>query len=262
MTEAKCTRRRFIKESGKVLLGFLGIEVLAACEGLVGTPPKWMPPVVNRYWDTIVSEANSLGLDPVLIASVMAVESGFFSKSESKLEAKGLMQIMPKTAEEIATKLGLSNYDLFDPQTSIRMGASYLKWQIQAEDGDVQRGLCRYYGKCLKIYDGRIMRLVADANKEKSDGFNAWLRSVNSTPSNCGGTGADLRCAFEEQGLDYDQWYRSVSLKCASVAAPNDLPSLIHPGDTVGGKVVEPGNSASGIWIEKGKPEVIQVCTQ
>ena len=59
----------------------------------------------------------------------MRAESGFDSKAFSPRGARGLMQIMPETGQWVAGQLGEQNFDpdqLFEPETSIKMGAWYI----------------------------------------------------------------------------------------------------------------------------------------
>lgn len=83
------------------------------------------------YADTITAYADAQGLDPALVAAVILCESSYDPKAESRLGARGLMQLMPDTAEWVAHKLGEDGADysfdnLYDPQTNIRFGTWYL----------------------------------------------------------------------------------------------------------------------------------------
>ena len=58
------------------------------------------------YADTITAYADAQELDPALVAAVILCESSYDPKAESRLGARGLMQLMPDTAEWVAHKLG------------------------------------------------------------------------------------------------------------------------------------------------------------
>ena len=64
----------------------------------------------------------------------------------SRVGARGLMQIMPATGEEIAEALGVSYHveDLFDPETSIRFGCYYLREQMDRFDQNPAVALAAY----------------------------------------------------------------------------------------------------------------------
>lgn len=80
------------------------------------------------YETEIKLYADEYDVDPVLVASMINVESRFSPKKVSHKGAIGLMQLMPSTAEEIAKKLNRTYYDLFDPATNIEFGCYYLKY--------------------------------------------------------------------------------------------------------------------------------------
>ena len=64
------------------------------------------------------------GQDPLLIMSIIREESHFDKEIVSCVGAKGLMQLMPETAEEIAIINGLP-CNLFEPENNIRLGSLY-----------------------------------------------------------------------------------------------------------------------------------------
>jgi soluble lytic murein transglycosylase len=73
--------------------------------------------------------AQQTGLDPALVLAVIQAESGGDPRAVSRAGAKGLKQLMPATAREVAGKAGieLDNTDcLFDPQLNVRLGTLYL----------------------------------------------------------------------------------------------------------------------------------------
>lgn len=63
---------------------------------------------------------------PELLTSLIFVESEGLPDQVSPSGAMGLTQVMPKTAQEIAGKLGIDSYDLNDPDTAIRFELKYL----------------------------------------------------------------------------------------------------------------------------------------
>lgn len=85
-----------------------------------------------------------LGLDPMLIVAVMAVESGFNPIAESPMGAQGLMQVIPRYHKDKLDALPGSN-SLLDPMVSIHVGASVLKESIH-RTGSVEAGLQQYAG--------------------------------------------------------------------------------------------------------------------
>ncbi len=100
-------------------------------------------------------EANAHGLDPLLVLSVITVESHFDTKAKSSYGAQGLMQIMPFWLKEFAVKNG----SLFDYRINIRLGCAILKHYLDREKGDLFRALARYNGSlgqskyALKVFN-------------------------------------------------------------------------------------------------------------
>ena len=85
-----------------------------------------------KDWTKYILKYSSIyGIDPELISAMIKNESNGDPRAVSYAGAKGLMQIMPKTGKEIAGKLKVSNYDLFDPETSIRFGTYYIAEKIK-----------------------------------------------------------------------------------------------------------------------------------
>ena len=85
---------------------------------------------VGQLARTIVAESRRHDMDPWLVVSVMAVESGFQNFAVSHVGAMGLMQVMPATGEELAGRLGIPWHGpqtLFDPIANVRMGVAYLR---------------------------------------------------------------------------------------------------------------------------------------
>ncbi|MDH5552213.1 MAG: transglycosylase SLT domain-containing protein [Nitrosomonas sp.] len=92
------------------------------------------------YWlkitnDDIFSLVNELApqynVDPALVFAVIAVESAFNVQAVSSMNAQGLMQLIPETAERFHVK------DVFNAEQNIRGGMSYLRWLLAFFKGDV-----------------------------------------------------------------------------------------------------------------------------
>ena len=90
-------------------------------------------------------EAGSrLGMDPLLILAVMAVESRFNPIAESVMGAKGLMQVIPKFHQDKLEEHGGED-SVFDPMTNILVGTRILK-DAMRRGGGVMPGLQLYAG--------------------------------------------------------------------------------------------------------------------
>lgn len=95
-------------------------------------------PTRGRYDDFIIEAANTYGLDPRLIRSIVQVESAFNHMAVSRAGAKGLMQLKPSLARELRV------HDPFDPQQNIMGGARYLRRLLDMHEGDIRLALASY----------------------------------------------------------------------------------------------------------------------
>ena len=119
-----------------------------------------------------------------LVKAVIHQESGGKATAVSSKGARGLMQIMPETAKEIAQELGVKNYDLNDPATNQKFGEHYLKKMLKLF-GDKELALAAY-----NLGPGALKKLM------KESGLSSWgdlskylerkkkyLETVNYVPS-------------------------------------------------------------------------------
>jgi hypothetical protein len=90
------------------------------------------------FADLIATSAQSHGVAPELVASVIAVESNFNPRATSLKSARGLMQLMPRTA----ARFGVTN--VFDPQQNIDAGTRYLKELLHLYNGNLPLTLAAY----------------------------------------------------------------------------------------------------------------------
>ena len=102
---------------------------------------------------------RQIGLDPLLIIAVMAVESRFNPIAESVVGAKGLMQIIPKYHVDKFREFGGERYAVFDPETNILVGARILK-EYLSRTGSLDDALQMYVGASSfddDVYTSKVM---------------------------------------------------------------------------------------------------------
>jgi soluble lytic murein transglycosylase len=102
------------------------------------------------FADLVLPAAQENGFHPLFLYSVIRQESAFEGFVRSTAGARGLMQVVPATGQELANELRWpANYhdeDLYRPIVSIRFGAHYLaKWRDHL-DGDLYAALAAYNG--------------------------------------------------------------------------------------------------------------------
>ncbi len=101
------------------------------------------------FEDIVNSYSADYGLDPLFVLAVIRQESNFKPDAGSYAGAQGLMQIMPATGGSIAKQIGLTGYQdnmLTDPGINIRMGAYYLRQQLDNFDQNMVYCLGAYNG--------------------------------------------------------------------------------------------------------------------
>ena len=91
------------------------------------------------YQALIEQYAAANNLQPAYVAAIIRNESSFRTDAESGAGARGLMQLMPDTAQWIAGKLGVSGFtfdDMYNAETNIRFGTWYLNYLSTLFRGD------------------------------------------------------------------------------------------------------------------------------
>ncbi len=101
-----------------------------------------------EYRGLIEENAAEFQLNPAFVSSIVRNESSFQPMAESGVGARGLMQLMPDTAEWIAGKMKISGYAftrMYDPGTNLRFGCWYLRYLSSLFHGDPVCVACAYH---------------------------------------------------------------------------------------------------------------------
>jgi soluble lytic murein transglycosylase len=140
-----------------------GDERFAALRGAITTMRRAYPQVLSAegervpaevlrvifpldYWDLIEKQSSAHGLDPYLLAALMAQESTFTAEIRSSANARGLMQVMPGTGRRYARKLGITRFTtaaLTQPEVNVRIGSRYFK-DLMDQFGGAHYALASY----------------------------------------------------------------------------------------------------------------------
>jgi hypothetical protein len=86
---------------------------------------------------------NTGGGSSTLIASLINAESAGNPNAISPKGARGLMQVMPATGAEVAQQLGMTDYDLMNPDDNQKIGTAYFN-QMLDQFGDPQLASAAY----------------------------------------------------------------------------------------------------------------------
>ncbi|VWD45808.1 putative lipoprotein [Burkholderia lata] len=106
---------------------------------------------------------RDVGLDPLLLLSVMAIESGFNPYAESGVGAKGLMQVMSKVHSDKFEYFGGTDTAL-QPLANLQVGALVLKDCI-ARGGSLANGLRMYNGSTNPEDNGYGSKVMAERGR-------------------------------------------------------------------------------------------------
>lgn len=100
--------------------------------------------------DTIDTAASNNGIDPELIQAIIKIESDWKPNARSNKGAKGLMQLMPKTAK------GLGVRNAYDAAQNINGGSKYIANLIKRYNGDISKALMAYNCGPGNVNKGKI----------------------------------------------------------------------------------------------------------
>ena len=112
-----------------------------------------------HYVAQAITVGKEVNLDPTLILAVMAIESSFNPRAESRAGAQGLMQVRTHVHQEKFEPYG-GPLAAFIPEANIRVGALILKACI-AKAGSLEAGLKHYLGapnaaSGINTYTGKV----------------------------------------------------------------------------------------------------------
>ncbi len=88
----------------------------------------WQAAYPRAFRDMVEPLASTAGTPDLFVYAIMRKESSFLPHVVSPSDARGLLQLIPSTGQEVAKRLGVPFYtdELFDPEVNIRFGAAYL----------------------------------------------------------------------------------------------------------------------------------------
>jgi soluble lytic murein transglycosylase len=165
--------RRRRQARRRLIVGAAAVALLGLIIAAVMSP--WLDRAVDRvalplaHADLIREQAAEKDLDPALVAGVIYTESRFRDQT-SPAGAKGLMQIMPSTADYIARKSGGSAFvqgDLATPEINIAYGCWYLRYLLDRYHENEVLALAAYNGG-----EGKVDEWVQNA-RDRGERFRA-----------------------------------------------------------------------------------------
>ncbi len=122
-----------------------GPAIRLARASLGGSRRRYLYPL--GYWEVVRPIAQERGLDPLLVAAVIRQESLFFPDAVSPADAHGLMQLLPRTARDVAEAAGRpapDRADLHRVTTNVDLGTSLLRRLLDRYGGSRVKALAAY----------------------------------------------------------------------------------------------------------------------
>jgi soluble lytic murein transglycosylase len=107
----------------------------------------WAMLYPQAFWPEVLQQSQRLGLNPYLVLSIMRQESAFDSTAVSPAGARGVMQLMPATAQDVASRVSqvpATPEQLHDPHVSITLGTHYFASLLERYQGNVVLALAAY----------------------------------------------------------------------------------------------------------------------
>ncbi len=103
--------------------------------------------LLQTGWPMTAHIPSGAGVDPALALGIIRQESSFDTTTVSPAGARGLMQLMPGTAAQVARKLGMRvsiRALTGDPGTNIALGCAYLRGLLDAFDASIPLAVAAY----------------------------------------------------------------------------------------------------------------------
>ncbi|MGJ7458045.1 transglycosylase SLT domain-containing protein [Halomonas sp. RA08-2] len=140
--------------------------------------------ITGRMWDALdwrfpeayrehfLHWGRQTSVDPYLLMGIARRESAYNPTAVSPAGARGLMQVMPGTATQLARQLGISDpgaYGVLDPALNIRLGSTYIRDMLDRYSGNRLAAAAAY-----NAGPGRVDRWLADAPEE----FDLFVESI------------------------------------------------------------------------------------
>ena len=184
-----------------------------------------------QYWTSIRRESALRGLDPYVVAALVAQESTFDAKVRSVANAWGLMQVIPSTGRRIARAVGIRNFTtakLTDPEVNMRIGTYYFSRLVQ------QFGGTHYALASYNAGENRVIRWKAERPGLDEDEFidDIPFPETQNYVKRILGTAEDYRMLYGERGVTPGVGGAPSTRKPAAASSTTKKPTTRKPATT------------------------------
>ncbi|PJB69336.1 MAG: transglycosylase [Alphaproteobacteria bacterium CG_4_9_14_3_um_filter_47_13] len=126
--------------------------------------------MLDQAFPTLLTSMKKIDLEWSLVHAIIRQESAFDYDAQSPAGARGLMQLMPATAKEVAGKKGLSyNIDWLTsrPDYNIALGSSYMEQMLRRFNGSYALAAAAYNGGPGRV--DKWLKQFGDPRKDEID---------------------------------------------------------------------------------------------
>lgn len=151
-----------------------GLDVLDLDYPNASNRSRWELSFPRPYAEWVEREAAARDFDPYVVWAIMRQESGFRPDAHSPAGARGLLQLMPATANDMTARLGtadVSARELFEPELNIRLGTELLVMLSERYAG--------VYPVYFPAYNAGMGRVDGWVRSRASQPLDTWVEHIN-----------------------------------------------------------------------------------
>ena len=142
MRQNRKTEERIIRKKYKIIIILIvSILVLLFYKPVETAILKHLYP--RKYSEYVEKYAKEYNIDHLLLYSIIKAESNFEPSSTSTSGAKGLMQLMETTAQEVAENIVI-DYNIYNVEQNIMLGTKYFSDLMKNYNGNIYLSLTAY----------------------------------------------------------------------------------------------------------------------
>lgn len=157
----------------------------------------------DRYWAEVKANASAYDFEPRLFHALIREESNFNKSIQSNVGARGLSQLMPATAREVAGWMHVpySAENLDDPTYNVQLGSRYFQSVYKQHHGSPYLACAAYNAGA-----GRVQQWIAEWGNIPTDEFVERIpfRETRGYVKRVMGTWQTERWQFDDGALFYD----------------------------------------------------------
>lgn len=99
----------------------------------------------TEFWPLVQREASANSIDPYLVMALIRQESAFNPGARSIANARGLMQVLPRTARTRKGGRRASAQRLYDPELNVQIGTDILQHALEQNQGVFEQAMAAYH---------------------------------------------------------------------------------------------------------------------